>query len=156
MNKNVKYVFFAKKIFDLCFEKVFEKNFFETFSAIQKINFYGNHFATSVRLLSFKSFVLFLFFPTKSVFHNLFCFAFHGYGQPKFAYGGLVLGLSQQSISSNLNARIFRTNFSPKPKRNQKSCQNVTFVRKTRAFNVDEIDTSFHNCPGCFKKRRSI
>jgi hypothetical protein len=35
---------------------------------------------------------------------------------------------------------------SPKPKRNKKSCQKVTFVRRMRAFTIDEIDArcQFH------------
>ena len=49
--------FLPEKKLRLIFLKSFGEKFWEeTFSAIEKINFYGNYFATSVRLLSFKSF----------------------------------------------------------------------------------------------------
>jgi len=54
-----------------------------------------------------------------------------------------------QSISSTFFARVFRTNFLPKPKRNYKHCQNVIYVRKIRTFNVDEIDTWQTEIFGC-------
>ena len=41
----------------------------------------------------------------------------------------------------HLRARFSYEILLPKPKRDQKSCQNVTFVQKMRAFNVDEIDS---------------
>jgi hypothetical protein len=49
------------------------------------------------------------------------------------------------SISSTLNARVFYTKICFSSFFNihvaRKSCQNVTFIQKMRAKNVDEIDT---------------